>query len=68
MFILKANLNVHLRKHTGDMFHCDHCSFTCLSSGHLKVFSVSTSLLSYEDCSVYGLLLDCVNVFEYYVM
>lgn len=34
---IKANLNVHLRKHTGEKFACDYCSFTCLSKGHLKV-------------------------------
>lgn len=34
---IKANLNVHLRKHTGEKFACDFCPFTCLSKGHLKV-------------------------------
>lgn len=34
---IKANLNVHMRKHTGEKFSCEHCSFTCLSKGHLKV-------------------------------
>ncbi|XP_037532997.1 zinc finger protein ZFAT [Nematolebias whitei] len=34
---IKANLNVHLRKHTGEKFSCEHCSFSCLSPGHLKV-------------------------------
>lgn len=33
----KANLNVHLRKHTGEKFSCQHCPFKCLSPGHLKV-------------------------------
>lgn len=28
---------MHLRKHTGEKFACDYCSFTCLSKGHLKV-------------------------------
>ncbi|XP_044149661.1 zinc finger protein ZFAT isoform X2 [Bufo gargarizans] len=34
---IKANLSVHMRKHTGEKFSCDHCSFSCLSKGHLKV-------------------------------
>lgn len=34
---IKANLSVHMRKHTGEKFSCEHCSFTCLSKGHLKV-------------------------------
>ncbi|KAM8967779.1 zinc finger protein ZFAT [Pelodytes ibericus] len=34
---IKANLGVHMRKHTGEKFSCDHCSFSCLSKGHLKV-------------------------------
>lgn len=34
---IKANLNVHMRKHTGEKFSCDYCTFTCLSKGHLKV-------------------------------
>uniref|UniRef100_A0ACB8FEV4 Uncharacterized protein n=1 Tax=Sphaerodactylus townsendi TaxID=933632 RepID=A0ACB8FEV4_9SAUR len=34
---IKANLNVHLRKHTGEKFSCECCPFTCLSKGHLKV-------------------------------
>lgn len=35
--LFKANLNVHLRKHTGEKFSCEHCDFSCLSPGHLKV-------------------------------
>ncbi|XP_017327742.1 zinc finger protein ZFAT [Ictalurus punctatus] len=34
---IKANLSVHMRKHTGEKFSCEHCSFNCLSKGHLKV-------------------------------
>ncbi|XP_031431515.1 zinc finger protein ZFAT isoform X2 [Clupea harengus] len=34
---IKANLSVHMRKHTGEKFSCEHCSFSCLSKGHLKV-------------------------------
>ncbi|XP_062847085.1 zinc finger protein ZFAT-like [Trichomycterus rosablanca] len=34
---IKANLSVHMRKHTGEKFSCEHCSFQCLSKGHLKV-------------------------------
>ncbi|XP_053323375.1 zinc finger protein ZFAT [Spea bombifrons] len=34
---IKANLGVHMRKHTGEKFSCDHCTFSCLSKGHLKV-------------------------------
>ncbi|KAE8599709.1 hypothetical protein XENTR_v10017297 [Xenopus tropicalis] len=34
---IKANLSVHMRKHTGEKFSCDHCTFSCLSKGHLKV-------------------------------
>uniref|UniRef100_A0A8C5N2A3 Zinc finger and AT-hook domain containing n=1 Tax=Leptobrachium leishanense TaxID=445787 RepID=A0A8C5N2A3_9ANUR len=34
---IKANLGVHMRKHTGEKFNCDHCTFSCLSKGHLKV-------------------------------
>lgn len=26
-----------MRKHTGEKFSCDYCTFTCLSKGHLKV-------------------------------
>ncbi|KAJ8354340.1 hypothetical protein SKAU_G00219070 [Synaphobranchus kaupii] len=34
---IKANLSVHMRKHTGEKFNCEHCSFNCLSKGHLRV-------------------------------
>lgn len=44
-FSLKANLNVHLRKHTGEKFSCQHCNFSCLSPGHLKVSLFIFSLL-----------------------
>ncbi|XP_020793086.1 zinc finger protein ZFAT isoform X2 [Boleophthalmus pectinirostris] len=48
---IKANLNVHLRKHTGDKFHCNHCSFTCISSGHLKVHIERVHLKVKQHCS-----------------
>uniref|UniRef100_A0A7N6BWA1 C2H2-type domain-containing protein n=1 Tax=Anabas testudineus TaxID=64144 RepID=A0A7N6BWA1_ANATE len=48
---IKANLNVHLRKHTGEKFSCQHCSFKCLSPGHLKVHIERVHLKVKQHCS-----------------
>ncbi|XP_061572426.1 zinc finger protein ZFAT-like isoform X2 [Cololabis saira] len=48
---IKANLNVHLRKHTGEKFSCQHCSFNCLSPGHLKVHIERVHLKMKQRCS-----------------
>ncbi|XP_030014418.1 zinc finger protein ZFAT isoform X3 [Sphaeramia orbicularis] len=48
---IKANLNVHLRKHTGEKFSCQHCSFNCLSPGHLKVHIERVHLKVKQHCS-----------------
>ncbi|XP_053289288.1 zinc finger protein ZFAT isoform X2 [Pleuronectes platessa] len=48
---IKANLNVHLRKHTGQKFSCQHCSFTCLSPGHLKVHVERVHMKVKQHCS-----------------
>ncbi|KAM9310537.1 zinc finger protein ZFAT isoform 2-T2 [Pholidichthys leucotaenia] len=48
---IKANLNVHLRKHTGEKFSCQHCSFSCLSPGHLKVHTERVHLKVKQHCS-----------------
>lgn len=47
-FFFKGNLNVHLRKHTGEKFNCQHCPYSCLSPGHLKVLSFIYSFLHWE--------------------
>uniref|UniRef100_UPI0009B33964 zinc finger protein ZFAT-like n=1 Tax=Monopterus albus TaxID=43700 RepID=UPI0009B33964 len=46
-----ANLNVHLRKHTGEKFTCQHCPFNCLSPGHLKVHIERVHLKVKQHCS-----------------
>ncbi|XP_069393764.1 zinc finger protein ZFAT isoform X2 [Paralichthys olivaceus] len=48
---IKANLNVHLRKHTGEKFSCQHCSFNCLSPGHLKVHIERVHMKVKQHCS-----------------
>ncbi|XP_028327237.1 zinc finger protein ZFAT isoform X2 [Gouania willdenowi] len=48
---IKANLNVHVRKHTGEKFTCPHCPFNCLSQGHLKVHIERVHMKVKQHCS-----------------
>ncbi|XP_070574164.1 zinc finger protein ZFAT-like [Ptychodera flava] len=48
-----GNLNVHMRKHTGEKFKCDQCDFTCINKGHLKVHKAKHGTIRYE-CELCG--------------
>lgn len=61
-FSLKANLNVHLRKHTGEKFSCQHCNFSCLSPGHLKVLLFIFSLLINVSNTLFQVFVTIFNI------
>nr|XP_006825860.1 PREDICTED: zinc finger protein ZFAT-like [Saccoglossus kowalevskii] len=48
-----GNLNVHMRKHTGEKFRCSKCDFTCINKGHLKVHMAKHGTDRYE-CELCG--------------